>query len=130
MHELSMSRAIVREVELALVDRGDVTVTVVRLQVGALSGIVAEALAYGMSFVTVGSRLDGARVDIETQPVTVWCSPCQVIVQTVGSSVCCPTCDTPSADIRSGRGMQICSVDLDEPLVGANPVGASTGVTG
>ena len=112
MHELSISRAVVREVEAALAARPDVTVTVVRLQVGRLSGIVAPALAYGMSFVTVGTRLEGATVDITEEDVAIWCDPCGLVTTTTGSSVCCPRCDTPSADIRAGKGMQIISLDL------------------
>ncbi len=115
MHELSIARSIVREVEAALQDRPDVQVTVVRLRIGRLSGIVAPALEFGLSFVTEATRLDGARIEITEEPVAVWCSPCQATRTTDGPSVLCPVCDTPSADIRAGRGMQIVNIDLSEP---------------
>jgi hydrogenase nickel incorporation protein HypA/HybF len=119
MHELSIARSIVREVEVAIQGRPDVQVTVVRLRIGRLSGIVAPALEFGLSFVTEGTRLEGARIEITEEPVAVWCSPCQATHITDGPSVLCPVCDTPSADIRAGRGMQITSVDLSEPTVAA-----------
>lgn len=114
MHELSIAGAIVREVEAALASRPAVRVTTVRLRIGRLSGIVPMALEYGLGFVTPGTRLDGATVEIEDEPVVIWCRPCGCERTTVGSSVRCPTCDTPSADIRAGRGMQIINVDVDD----------------
>ncbi|TVR36250.1 MAG: hydrogenase maturation nickel metallochaperone HypA [Nitriliruptor sp.] len=117
MHELSIANSIVREVDAALQDRPDVQVTVVRLRIGRLSGIVAPALEFGLSFVTQGTRLDAARIEISEEPVAIWCSPCGTTQITDGPSVLCPACGTPSADIRAGRGMQIVNLDLSEPTV-------------
>ena len=52
------------------------TVTLVRIEIGALSHVEPEALRFCFDVVTRESLADGARLDIRTTPGEAWCMPC------------------------------------------------------
>jgi len=109
MHELSVAHAIVTTVNEAV--PADACVEVVRVRVGAMSGVVASTLEYAWDMATLGSRIDGSRIEVESVPVTVRCQPCGRVVQpSIG--VRCPDCATPSDDFVTGRELEVVSVDL------------------
>jgi len=111
MHELSVAHAIVATVIEAVPP--DASVDVVRVRVGTMSGVVATTLEYAWDVATVGSRLDGSSIAVETMPVTVRCQPCgRVVTPVVG--VRCPDCGTPSDEFVTGRELEVVSVDLSE----------------
>jgi hydrogenase nickel incorporation protein HypA/HybF len=111
MHELSIADAIVRTVVRAV---GETEVEAVEVVVGAMSGVVADALAFAWDVVTAGTPMAGARLTVTTVPVTVFCDHCDAVVTpTIG--VACPWCERPSADLRSGRELQVVSALLKEP---------------
>jgi hydrogenase nickel incorporation protein HypA/HybF len=114
MHELSVAHAIVSTVVEAV--PADASVEVVRVRVGAMSGVVATALEYAWDVATVGSRIDGSRIEIETIPVSIRCQPCGRVTQPT-QGVRCPECGTPSGDFVAGRELELVSVDLSEEAI-------------
>lgn len=114
MHELSIARAVVAEVTVALAGHQDAAVELVRLRVGRLAGIDPQALAYGFEFARAGTICETAELEVERVSVLIACAPCGAERRTDGASVRCPDCDTPSADILAGRDLTIVSVDLAE----------------
>ena len=107
MHELSIAHAVVATVIEAA---GDQRVGAVRLRVGALAGVVPDALRFAFDVATEGTVCAGATLTIDDVPATVWCEPCGTERTIVGPlRFRCPVCDTPSADVRGGRDLQIVS---------------------
>jgi hydrogenase nickel incorporation protein HypA/HybF len=111
MHELSIAHSIVSTVCDAV--PADATVEVVRVRIGTMSGVMATPLEFSWDVATQGTRLDGARLDIETVPVTVYCLDCDEVVQP-DAGVRCPKCEMPSIHLRSGKELEVTSVDLAE----------------
>ena len=76
MHELSVAvsliEAVSRQVELERCER----VRTVFVRVGALSGIVREALAFAFDVAAEQTVVQGAVLEIEDVPVVVFCSQC------------------------------------------------------
>ena len=107
MHELSIAHAIVETVSDAS-DGG--AVAEVRVRIGALSGVVADALRFAFDVAASGTVCAGAALVVEERPVTIWCEPCAEVRElTPPLRFRCPACDTPSADVRGGRELDIAS---------------------
>jgi len=68
MHELSIAVSLVDAVCDELPKLGRVSVRSVRVRVGALSGVVGDALTFAFEVATDASPIAGARLDIEQTP--------------------------------------------------------------
>jgi hydrogenase nickel incorporation protein HypA/HybF len=115
MHELSIAMSIVEMAEEEIQKRGDVAVTAVHLKLGALSGVVKEALMSAYEMACEGSRLQGSRLVIEAVPAAILCPSCQA--QRAISSVqlfCCAECGTPSGEIVQGKELEVVALEIEE----------------
>ena len=63
MHELAIAESVVSKV----LERAGGRVTVVRLRVGCLSGVVPDALMFCFELAAAGTTLEGAALEIEEQ---------------------------------------------------------------
>lgn len=120
MHELSIIISVVRMVSQAVADAGGGQVQGVRLRVGALAGVVNEALLFSYDLATDGTLLQGSKLEIEEVPVVIYCHPCGSERTLAGvQSFRCPVCGVPSNDLRQGRELEIASVMLEVDAVQA-----------
>ncbi len=117
MHELSIAYNLVETAVNAAEKAGVTQVDAVHLRLGALSGVVKDALLFGYEIATEGTILAGSRLEIEELPVIVYCPQCQQNQTLTGvQSFCCPTCDTPTPTIVQGKELQLVSLEYaDEP---------------
>ena len=109
MHELSITQEVVDQIVAKL---GDVPVRRVRLEVGRLSGIVPDAMAFCFEIVTAGTGLEGASLEIESPGGSGRCRTCGASFAT---SEVLPLCDCGSADVEvtGGAGLRIREVEVD-----------------
>jgi hydrogenase nickel incorporation protein HypA/HybF len=115
VHELSIIYSVVESVQEAIAGRKVERVEAVNLRVGALSGVVEDALQFGYEIAIQGTPLEGSVLHIEHIPVRVYCSACERESELPGvQSFRCPLCDEPSADLRGGRELEIESIEIDE----------------
>lgn len=118
MHELTVAVQIRRSLETELAsDDGTLVADVVRVQVGALSGIVPEALQFAWPHAVADSAaLGSARLDIDWIEVQLHCAACnEVYTLTEFRSLRCPQCRSPGVEIVAGDELDIASVDVREP---------------
>ncbi len=114
MHELSIAESIVNIVTEQAVAANAARVTNVTLQIGALSSVHEDALRFSFDLIIADTLLSGAQLVIQRVPVSIHCENCQRDVELAGiQSFRCPFCDTPSADIRSGRELDILSIAIE-----------------
>ncbi|MGH7972007.1 MAG: hydrogenase maturation nickel metallochaperone HypA, partial [Limisphaerales bacterium] len=74
MHELSiMDSALTMVLERAQ-QAGAKRVHLVRLRIGALSGVVPDALQFAFEALVPGTLAESARLDIEDVPARFWCA--------------------------------------------------------
>jgi hydrogenase nickel incorporation protein HypA/HybF len=117
MHELTVAIQIRRGLETELAsDEGTLVADVVRVQVGALSGIVPEALQFAWPHAVADSAaLGSARLDIDWINVQLLCVACNdVYTLTEFRSLRCPHCRSPDVEIIAGDELDIASVDVRE----------------
>jgi hydrogenase nickel incorporation protein HypA/HybF len=112
VHELSIAMSILEMAEEeAGLRRAEVDAIYIKL--GALSGIVKEALLSAYDLARTESTLETARLVIEEVPVMIFCPRCQA-PRSVHSiqQFCCSECETPSSEILQGRELQVVALEL------------------
>ena len=115
MHELSIAMSIVEMAQEEAEQRGGVHIEAVHLKLGALSGVVKEALLSSYEMACDDTPLKGSRLVVEEVPVVVFCPSCQA--QRPVSSVqlfCCAECGTPSSEIVQGKEIEVVALELQE----------------
>ena len=88
-------------------------VHVIRLRVGALSGVVPEALQFAFEALAIGTLAEGAELAVENVPARFWCAVCAREFEAGRMFAECPDCNTPSAELRGGREMEVASLEID-----------------
>lgn len=115
MHELSIADALAQHVTEAMAGSAPYRVTRVRLRIGVLSGVAAEALAFCFEVVTRDTPLEGSALEIESVPVAIRCDPCGLIVELPEAPPFrCPRCDQASAAIVRGKELEVESIDVED----------------
>lgn len=114
MHELSIAMGIVDAAMDEARQRG-VQVSAVHLRLGALAGVVKDALMFSYEVACQDTPLAGSRLIVEDVPVTVFCPRCQDtrVLQSVQSFLC-PQCSTPTMDIRQGKELEVFALEVQE----------------
>ncbi len=115
MHELSIALSLVDVASEAASRLGSVRVEALHVRIGALSGVVKEALAFSFDIATKGTPLEGARLQIEDVPVTAFCARCQS-ERTLDATFTlrCPICDSPLSEMRHGRELELTALEVTD----------------
>jgi hydrogenase nickel incorporation protein HypA/HybF len=109
MHELGITRNIVSIVSEAANGR---PVTRVTLEVGKLSGIMAEAIAFCFEPVTQGTPLEGATLDIVEIEGRARCTVCGAEFATPALYTPCP-CGSRQSVRLAGEELNIKTMELE-----------------
>jgi len=115
MHELSIAMSIVEMAQEEAEKRNGVQVTAIHLKLGALSGVVKEALVSAYEMAREDTPLQGARLVIEEVPVMVFCAKCQA--SRAVSSIqlfCCAECGAPASEIVQGKELEVVALEIEE----------------
>jgi len=114
MHELSIAMSIVELAQEEIEQRGG-RISAVHLKLGALSGVVKEALLSSYVMACEDTCLEGSRLIFEDVPVIVFCPHCQA--QRSLSSVqwfCCSECGTPTPEVVQGKELEVVALEMLE----------------
>ncbi len=115
MHELSIAMSIVEAAQEEAERRGGLKVNAVHLRLGALSGVVKEALLFSYDMAAHDTPLQGSRLIVEDVPVRVFCPKCQAPrrLDSVQFFVCAQ-CGTPAGEILQGKELELSALEVDE----------------
>lgn len=115
MHELSIASNVVELAMQHAAEHGGGPVAAVTLRIGSLTCVHEDALRFSFDLVREGTPLAKAELRIVAVPVRVWCTSCQAERELPGiQRFACPVCNTPTADIRAGRELDLESIELVE----------------
>ena len=114
MHELALARSLIEMVDdYALAHRAR-QVTRVRVRLGVLSALT-RALYVSFRAASRGTRCEGATLDIEEVPLTVYCRFCDAAKTPSGPwNFRCPDCGHATHEVVTGREMQLVSIVLGD----------------
>jgi len=117
MHEMSIVTSLLSIVDEELTKRQLQKLLVVRVRHGALANIVPEAMSFAFEALTQGSSFEGARLELEEEPVVLRC--------TCGASfspeqkrellfVPCPACGkTRGHTVEKGRELYLQHIEAE-----------------
>ena len=108
MHELSITQGIVESVCEVVPDARVVAVTV---EIGKLSGVVADSVRFCFDLCAQGTPLEGARLEIVDVPGRGRCGCCQDEMEIAELTAPCP-CGNPFLEILRGQELRIRSVEV------------------
>jgi hydrogenase nickel incorporation protein HypA/HybF len=108
VHELAITEGLVDAVAERLPGQ---RVTCVRLEIGALSGVVADSLRFCFDLVTEGTNLEGATLEIAQPPATCHCRICGGDFEPDGPFALCP-CGSAEVTVVTGQDLKITSVQV------------------
>jgi hydrogenase nickel incorporation protein HypA/HybF len=115
MHELSVARDLVDLISHELAGQGPVRVVSVRLRMGRLAGVVAQALRFAYDAATDGTQLDGSTLKIEEVSVGVFCARCDAERELNDvARLICPECGDPTPEVVRGRELEVTSIEIAE----------------
>jgi hydrogenase nickel incorporation protein HypA/HybF len=93
---------------------GEIRVEALHLRLGALSGVVREALEFSFDLAAAGTAVEGARLEIEEVPVAVRCPHCGERQLPSLQHFRCPVCDTPTPEVVRGRELELTALEISE----------------
>jgi hydrogenase nickel incorporation protein HypA/HybF len=112
MHELSIAMGIV-DAALDESQRRGVQVSAVHLRLGALSGVVKDALMFSYEVACQDTALQGSQLIVEDVPVIVFCAQCQQERQLMSVQLfACPECGVPTMDVRHGKELEVFALEV------------------
>jgi hydrogenase nickel incorporation protein HypA/HybF len=116
VHELSIAHSLAELAEEAARRAGATRVVALHLAIGQLAGIEPGALEFSWDLAARDTILAGSRLEIRSLPVVVHCPVCAADVELPDMRrFRCPRCQTPSADLRQGRELEITGLEIESP---------------
>lgn len=116
MHELSIAVSLIDLAAEAVQDAGLAgPVHVVRVRVGALSGVVVEALDFAWETAAEGTICEVARLDIEQVPGRVRCQACHTETELDDPPIfACGNCGLPTSVVIAGKELDLMALELED----------------
>ena len=106
MHELAIAESVVDTVTERL---PGAKVTRIHLEIGALSGVVADSIRFCFDLATEGTGLEGATLEITEPPAQCRCRSCGAEFRPDPPIVLCP-CGSADVAVLGGEELKILSV--------------------
>jgi hydrogenase nickel incorporation protein HypA/HybF len=113
MHELSIMESALDQACSQAQAAGASRIHAIRLRIGALSGVVPEALEFAFEALAPGTLAEDAKLEIEHVPARFKCGECAREFEAGDLFSLCPDCQTPSRDLQAGREMELASLEID-----------------
>jgi hydrogenase nickel incorporation protein HypA/HybF len=114
MHEFALVMSMLDLAERSARAEGATRIEAIHLEIGALAGVVPEALDFAFGGAKQGTMAEGARLEVDYLPAIAHCASCEAdfeLDNRFGIALC-PICDTPSAELRQGRELQLSHLEV------------------
>lgn len=113
MHEMALCEGVLRILEDEAARQNFQTVRMVRLEIGRLSHVEPEAMAFCFDAVTRGTLAEHARLQIDRPDGIAWCMDCAESVVIGSRADPCPRCDGHHLQVTGGDDMTIKELEVD-----------------
>jgi len=113
MHELSIAEAIISSTLDEVRKRDGGKVEEVGLRIGALSGVMPDALEFAYEFAVKDTPLDGSRINMEIVPASGRCSDCGEPCSFEMTPFVCPACGSFNIELNGGYELDIAYIRIE-----------------
>lgn len=113
MHEMSLAEGVLQLVEDAAEREGFTRVRTVFIEIGAISGVEPEALAFCFDAVSRGTPVEGATLEIIHVPGTGHCLECGKDTELTAIYDACSHCGAVPVSITGGTEMRVKELEVD-----------------
>jgi hydrogenase nickel incorporation protein HypA/HybF len=113
MHELSVVASLFEILEEKVQEQNGKRITLVKLQIGTLSGIVPELLATAFDIYKKDTIADGAELIIDVVPLKVQCNDCLKIMVKDEFTFICDFCESTNIQTLEGTEMILEKMDIE-----------------
>ena len=113
MHEMSLAEGVLQLIEDAAKREGFRRVATVWIEIGQLSGVEPESLAFCFEAVTSGSLAQGARLEIIHVPGTGHCLECGRDTELDAVYDSCRHCGAVPVQVTGGTEMRVKELEVD-----------------
>ena len=112
MHEVGLMQGILDAAGERADQHGAERIHRISLLVGALSGVVPEALEFAFQVLSPDTASEGAVLEIERVPVLCLCPACDADFEPADYVYECPQCRRITDRVLRGRELQIVSIEV------------------
>ena len=113
MHELSLAEGVLQLVEETARREGAVRVTAVVVEIGQLSSVEPDALAFCFEAVSRGGLAQGADLEIIRVAGEGWCPACAAGVPMAAWWGICPRCGGDQVRPTGGTAMRVKEIEIE-----------------
>lgn len=115
MHELSLVRSLLLQVETLVREHGGGRVGEIRLEIGPLSGVEPLLVQSAFAQLVESSAAAGAQLVIDEVPLGAVCSSCDRPFEVERFRFECPACASRQVRITRGDEFRLVSIVIREP---------------
>jgi hydrogenase nickel incorporation protein HypA/HybF len=113
MHEMSIAQGLLDIIREEMEKHQATVLRSVRLNIGQLSAIVPKSLSFCFEIMTAGTRLEGARLNMEIIPLRGVCRACKREFEIENYAFECPHCQSRDIETISGHELSIVEMEVD-----------------
>jgi len=113
MHEMSVAMSIVDIAEQTAREKNAEKIVSVTVDIGDLSGVMADAVLFCYEAASRGLRAEGSRLIVNRIGARAWCPECEKEFTPKDAFVTCPECVSFGGKILAGGELAVRSVELE-----------------
>jgi hydrogenase nickel incorporation protein HypA/HybF len=115
MHEMGIVQSIIG----ILQEQADIhkarRITEVRLEFGALTAVMPDAVRFAFDVLSRGTVSEGAKLDIRILPIKMKCLDCGAVKETETYAPLCPECASAAVLVIQGKDeIRIASIQIED----------------
>ena len=113
MHELSICQSLVRQLEELAQQHNYHSISLVKIQIGPLSGVEPSLLCQAFPLASTGTRAEGARLETQITPIRIKCAACGQEGNAKLNNLTCTYCGHWQTRLLSGNELILTSIEMD-----------------
>jgi hydrogenase nickel incorporation protein HypA/HybF len=113
LHELSLTQNLIEIAEKHARREGALFISSITVEIGALSGVIPEAVEFAFETCTNGTLAEGASLEIQHVPGVGRCLECGQECPLEALTDPCPSCHSFSLEILRGQDMLLIEMEID-----------------
>lgn len=114
MHELAVAQSIIASAKHELDVRQAGKLKEIGVRIGALSGVLPDALDFSFEAITIETDLEDCVLRIEHLPVIAACADCAEAFEVANFLFACPKCNSGSVKVTQGYELEIAYLEVED----------------